>query len=317
AAYFWLLVAASLAAAYAFYQALTGSAVPHSLVGAYRHALTVGFISLIIMGMASRIVPVFTGVRLHNDLWLLATFVLVNLGNTLRVVSQPLADLVGGPSFVVMGVSGFIEVTGLALFVVNLWRTIDSPVVEAVEPAPTDERAITQDMLVFDVLQAHPAALAALIELGFGELKNPIARRIMTRAVTLIEAARIKGIDPAAMLERLNEVCGAPSVPGVPTLDREAVFTALKGCLDPELGVNIVDLGLVYDVRISADAVRVDMTLTAPDCPMSHQMLAEVNEALAALPGVKDTKLNLVFQPPWTPARLSPAARQRLGMKVA
>lgn len=316
AAYFWLLVAASLAATYALYQAVTGVAVPHSLVGAYRHALTVGFISLTIIGMAARIIPVFTGVRLHNDLWLLATFVLVNLGNTVRVVSQPLADLVGGPFFVAMGVSGFIEVTGLALFVVNLWRTIDSPVVEDAEPAALDKRAITANMLVSDVLRAHPAALETLIEAGFTQLRNPIARRTLTRAVTLAEAVRIKGLDVDALVERLNEACGAaPSQ--TKALDRGAVLAALKGCQDPELGLNIVDLGLIYEVRVGAGAISVDMTLTAPDCPMSRQMVEEVNQTLAALPGVRDVQVNLVFDPPWTPERLSPEARQQLRLRVA
>jgi len=125
AGYAWLLAGASMAFGYVLYQAISGLAVPHSFASAYRHAVTVGFISLMIMGMSSRIIPVFAGRRLHSPALLGVAFVLANLGNVLRVVAQPYADLFGGPAFAVMGGSGFVGVAALAIFAYNLWRTID------------------------------------------------------------------------------------------------------------------------------------------------------------------------------------------------
>jgi len=336
ASYLWLLVAATMTAAYALYQVATGLPVPHSLVGAYRHALTVGFISMIIIGMAARIIPVFTGVRLYSELMLLGTFVLLNLGNGLRVITQPLADLVGGAAFAFMGVSGFIEVTGLALFVYNLWRTIDAPVEEEI-PMPTSGTgpSIVSTMVVADVLRRYPPSLDILVKHGFTQLLSPMGRRTLARAVTLEEAARIKGVDLELLLGDLNANClpgpvtpGAasgedragvriPTVPKPSNVSRELVTMALRSCYDPEIAVNIVDLGLVYDVRIEGSSVEVEMTLTAPGCPMGNQMLEEVKQTLAELPGVQGVQVRLVFDPPWTPDRMSPEAKRQLGMTVA
>ncbi len=97
----------------------------------------------------------------------------------------------------------------------------------------------------------------------------------------------------------------------------DAVWDALKSCYDPEIPVNIVDLGLVYGVRIESRAVQVMLTLTAPGCPMGGQMVDHVREALSQLPGVEGVQVDLVFDPPWTPDRMSEAARKQLGMPVA
>ena len=95
----------------------------------------------------------------------------------------------------------------------------------------------------------------------------------------------------------------------------EQVREALKTVHDPEIPVNIVDLGLIYDIKISpADEVLVTMTLTTPGCGMSHQIALQAKQAAAAVPGVKDAKVTVVWEPPWDPSKMSPEAKKKLGM---
>jgi metal-sulfur cluster biosynthetic enzyme len=96
----------------------------------------------------------------------------------------------------------------------------------------------------------------------------------------------------------------------------EEVREALKTVYDPEIGVNIVDLGLIYDVIIGEEEglVEINMTLTAPGCPLSHVIGAEVRDALDGMPGVTDVKLNLVWTPSWNPSMMSEDAKMELGM---
>ncbi len=95
------------------------------------------------------------------------------------------------------------------------------------------------------------------------------------------------------------------------------VLEALKEVLDPELGENVVDLGLIYGVDVHDSRVDVTMTLTTAGCPLHASMAAAVERAIRLMvPGVEDVCVELVFDPPWTPARLSPAARRNLGWEV-
>jgi metal-sulfur cluster biosynthetic enzyme len=94
---------------------------------------------------------------------------------------------------------------------------------------------------------------------------------------------------------------------------REAVLAALGRVWDPELGLDVVSLGLVYDIRVAGDDVQIDMTLTTPGCPVSEQLPADAKAAVqAALPEM-DVTVNIVWDPPWTPERLSPIALGQLG----
>ncbi|OYW50630.1 MAG: SUF system Fe-S cluster assembly protein [Novosphingobium sp. 12-62-10] len=95
----------------------------------------------------------------------------------------------------------------------------------------------------------------------------------------------------------------------------EAVITALREIFDPEIPVNIYDLGLIYGVEVGEDAhVVVTMTLTTPHCPVAESMPAEVELRVAAVPGVRDAEVNLVWDPPWDPAKMSDEAKLELGM---
>jgi len=101
----------------------------------------------------------------------------------------------------------------------------------------------------------------------------------------------------------------------IPAVTQDDVLDALRQVNDPELGINLVDLGLIYGVEIKADKVQVDMTLTTPGCPMHSFIARQAWHAVNNLPGVTDTMVRIVWEPRWTPDRLSPAARAKLGWK--
>ena len=95
----------------------------------------------------------------------------------------------------------------------------------------------------------------------------------------------------------------------------EGVLDALKEIYDPEIPVNIYELGLIYGVDITEEAhVLVTMTLTTPHCPVAESMPAEVELRVSSVPGVRDAEVNLVWDPPWDPAKMSDEARLELGM---
>ncbi len=95
----------------------------------------------------------------------------------------------------------------------------------------------------------------------------------------------------------------------------EAVVSALRDIYDPEIPVNIYDLGLIYGVDIDGEGqATVTMTLTTPHCPVAESMPAEVELRVSAVPGVRDAEVNLVWDPPWDPAKMSDEARLELGM---
>lgn len=104
-----------------------------------------------------------------------------------------------------------------------------------------------------------------------------------------------------------------PSVDGEPDERRDAVLAALGDVWDPELGLDVVSLGLVYDVRVDGNELEIDMTLTTPGCPVSEQLPAEAEAAVRNAVPDADVTLNIVWDPPWTPERLSPAALEQLG----
>lgn len=98
------------------------------------------------------------------------------------------------------------------------------------------------------------------------------------------------------------------------TLDSGLVRGLLRSVIDPELGVNIVDLGLLYDVTVAADGgVEIDMTLTTPGCPLGGFLDDQIRACLAQLPQVRGVSMRLVWEPPWEPAAMSDAAREQLG----
>lgn len=99
------------------------------------------------------------------------------------------------------------------------------------------------------------------------------------------------------------------------TFTRDDVREGLKSVYDPEIGINIVDLGLVYDTEISEEGdVLVTMTLTSLGCPLGPVIVQEVQGALKDLPGIRDIDVKLVWSPPWSPDMMSEEAKDELGI---
>jgi FeS assembly SUF system protein len=111
-------------------------------------------------------------------------------------------------------------------------------------------------------------------------------------------AAQPSAIPPDEMTRLSNEIVGA-----------------LKTVFDPEIPADIYELGLIYKVDINDDRmVNIDMTLTTPNCPSAAELPAQVENAVAAVPGVREAKVNIVWDPPWDPSRMSDEARAVLNM---
>jgi metal-sulfur cluster biosynthetic enzyme len=96
-------------------------------------------------------------------------------------------------------------------------------------------------------------------------------------------------------------------------IDQETLLSALRTVKDPELNVNVIDLGLVYSIQTHDDQVDVEMTLTSPACPAGPEMLRNAAAALEAVPGIAKANVRLVMTPPWSPDRMTDAARDELG----
>lgn len=131
------------------------------------------------------------------------------------------------------------------------------------------------------------------------------------------------GLEKTAIMEEFDQDNGpqvqpAPTgavEPDVPEDElRSRVIEALKTVYDPEIPVNIYDLGLIYNVSLHGAFVHVDMTLTAPGCPVAHTFPGMVERSVELVPGISGAAVELVWDPPWTPELISEAARLELGL---
>ena len=103
----------------------------------------------------------------------------------------------------------------------------------------------------------------------------------------------------------------SPDTPGVVSEDQ--VKLALRRVKDPDLNLNILDLGLVYGIEVKGSKVKVDMTLTSPGCPSGPEIMMNAEEEIKSLPGVDNVEMNLVWMPFWTPEKMEPRVRAYLG----
>jgi metal-sulfur cluster biosynthetic enzyme len=136
-----------------------------------------------------------------------------------------------------------------------------------------------------------PAAPAAA-----GNAPNAAPASPATTADPMSDASRLAGHDAA------------------PPLTVDQVRMVLRRVKDPDLNLNIVDLGLVYDVRVDGADVTVDMSLTSPGCPSGPEIMGEAERQIRAMPEVTDVAINLVWTPFWSPDRIEPRVRAYLGM---
>jgi metal-sulfur cluster biosynthetic enzyme len=113
--------------------------------------------------------------------------------------------------------------------------------------------------------------------------------------------------------ESSTEHAAGPAAPGA--ADKEAVLEALRNVFDPELGINIVDLGLVYDVQIDAEGgVDITYSLTTMGCPIGPMIEDQMRQFLAGVPGVDEVRPEMVLRPPWSPEMMSDEAKAALGI---
>jgi hypothetical protein len=216
AAHIWFIVATLmlvLTPVYNFgiYMPLTGSRVPfsHAFFGAYRHAITVGFIMMMIVGVSSKVVPTLSGVDVRRAASLWPTFILLNAGNAMRVTFQIATDFTPN-AFPIMGVSGFIEVVGLTLWAYELvsnmraGKKLEKESAQSILHLPAF--TIAPHTRVADVLHRYPESLAVFLRHGFTPLSNPILRQTMARVVTVEQACRREGVDLNKLLADLTMV---------------------------------------------------------------------------------------------------------------
>ena len=125
----------------------------------------------------------------------------------------------------------------------------------------------------------------------------------------LVSAADSAGVDPASPTAAADgAAAGAGGV-----LNEDVVKLALRRVKDPELNLNIVDLGLIYAINVDDAVVNIDMSLTSPGCPSGPEIMGEAEKEVRAIPGVTDVKMNLVWSPFWSPERIEPRVRAYLG----
>ena len=116
--------------------------------------------------------------------------------------------------------------------------------------------------------------------------------------------------------EEITARAGSPLGDGVTVAGKDAVIEALRTVYDPEIPVNIYDLGLIYDLEIHSDgSARVDMSLTAPACPVAGEIPYWVANAVADVDGIGEVEVNLIWDPPWDTSRMSDDAKLALGIE--
>lgn len=212
AAYTWLIISVLLLLFLPFYSHYVFGRFSHNYFGAYRHALTVGFISLMILGVASRVTPVMSGVEPKNSL--MVPFVLINIGNVMRVISQILSDFEGiiGDPFMVWNrtslmASGFIQVLGFCLWAYDMWSTANEGVRRQEERVLLKERPkrIERWMKVEEILDYYPQTQAVFLRFGFKDITNPALRKTVGKTIPLEMACKMHSVDIDEFLEELND----------------------------------------------------------------------------------------------------------------
>jgi uncharacterized protein involved in response to NO len=232
AAHIWFIAATAMLVFtpvynFAIYMPLTGSRSPfsHAFFGAYRHALTVGFIMMMIVGVSSKVVPTLSGVDVRRARSLWPTFVLLSLGNVTRVSFQIATDF-SPQAYQIMGISGFIEVVGLALWGYELVANIrEGKKLEKGSRSPRIVRQaleITPSTKVGDVLAHYPPSLQVFLQHGFTPLRNPVLRKTMARAISIEQACRRENVDMRALISELEAMIDGAreSVPPLVTITR-------------------------------------------------------------------------------------------------
>ncbi|MCC6125305.1 MAG: DUF1858 domain-containing protein [Pirellulales bacterium] len=237
-AYVWLFISLAMQVFLPAYQfgilarfapesAAAGIGFSHAYYGAIRHAVTVGFISLMIMGVSAKVAPTLGGIDVHRLTPLWVPLALLNIGCAWRVITQILTDYTPA-AFPISGISGLLELAALAIWGVHLWRLMSRrAAAESCRPAPIlvqldanrSARPITADQLVAEVLDRHPDLLEIFVSYGFAPLKNPLMRATVARITTIRRACATLDVDLERLLAALNAAAdGLPGTDGDPAI---------------------------------------------------------------------------------------------------
>ncbi|MDR4507853.1 MAG: DUF1858 domain-containing protein [Candidatus Brocadiaceae bacterium] len=203
-AYAWLIVSAILLLIIPFLE--QGSEVQRLFHGSLNHAVTVGFITMMIIGYASKMIPTFTGINMHSAKFSNYTFILLNIGCFIRVFSQILVGLSAGKSlfYATVGISGWFELAAIGMFGYNLWKTMNTEE-EMQKTAPVKLTEITKETKVFDIVDQYPDTLQIFLDFGFSQMANPVMRNTMGRVATIDMATKMHNVDSEKFISVLNE----------------------------------------------------------------------------------------------------------------
>ena len=204
AAYVWLIIGVLILGAKPFLGAFSeGQYLFH---GAANHALAVGFITMMIMGYASKMVPTFRGVNMYSVRLSDMTFILINLGCFLRVFTQVMIGLKGDFYYSLIGFSGWIEFIAIGMFGYNIWKSINAEEEDDdVEDKKERLKEITKDTKINDAIEQYPETLDVFLKFGFKQLSNPVARKTIAKVFTIEQATKIHPVDIGDLLKALNE----------------------------------------------------------------------------------------------------------------
>lgn len=201
-AYVWLIIASFMMVIFPAYNYLTNQHFSHAFSGSIRHAFTVGFITMMIIGVSSKIVPMLGGNAPEKLSSLLSVFILLNFGNAIRIVTQVLTDFTYS-AYPVMGISGFIEVCALGIWGYELFKNMRVSSTEL--KWETLSEKITSDMKVAEVIENFPETMEIFLQYGFTDLKNPVLRNTIARVATIERACKIHSVDINKFIIVLNQ----------------------------------------------------------------------------------------------------------------
>lgn len=327
---------------------LDGGFTPLYAAGAIRHAYVLGFATLMMMAVSYRTVPVFSG---RDPRWpgaIPLSFGLVVAATMLRVAPVAFQIQPSDLDFKLMVAGGVLLSAGFSIWAAELVTSMfafsrEGVMKDAQEQEQTAEGAVTPieapgtpvpasgpirpEMTVAEALQLSPIVLQVLLDFGFGPLADPEMRARMAPTCTIERAAAFLSASPAVLVETLNQAVAATAAvqasgDGVAPVEvslvetrvsEGAVLDALRTCYDPEIPVNIVDLGLIYRVAVHDAYAHVTMTLTTPACPLAGTLEQDVRTALLDVGDIETVDVDIVREPAWTPARMSRAARLAVG----
>ena len=202
-AYVWLIIGVLILGAKPFLKAF--SEPQYLFHGAANHAIAVGFVTLMIIGYASKMVPTFKGVGMYSIKLADLSFYLINIGCFLRVSTQIMIGLSNDSYYALIGFSGWIEFTAIGIFGYNVWKTMNAEDEDEIEEPQETLTEITGDTNIANAIDQYPETLDVFLEFGFKQMSNPVARKTVAKMFTIKQATKIHPVDVDTLLKALNE----------------------------------------------------------------------------------------------------------------